>query len=288
MNISEAIIRAEKKLADCGADTPRLDAEVLLAHALGRSRSGLCLVRKDPIDPDIAEKFDSWIDKRSKGCPVAYITGTREFWSLPIRVSPDVLIPRPETETVVEEALKIARALKRPCAILDVCTGSGCIAAALAQELPEASIVATDLSERALAVAQSNLSGVGRKVKLLAGDLFRPIEDQRLGPFDVITANPPYISDSEMPDLPCDVRDFEPRAALAAGPSGLDFISRILKDALRHLVPGGWLLMEIGAGQSAAAIGTAAEIDGYDTIKTANDLAGIERVVMARKSAWKN
>jgi len=286
MNITEALRSAEARLSAAGTDTPRLDAEVLLAHATGKSRSRLCLDHNDPLDPDIAERFESWVDKRSTGCPVAYMTGVREFWSIPIRVTPDVLIPRPETETVVEEAIKAAREMKGPLKILDLCTGSGCIAAALASEISYAEITLTDISEEALAVARLNLDSAGVRTKFCAGDLFQPIDGEKLGPFDLIASNPPYVATEDMATLPRDVRDFEPEKALAAGPGGLDFIGRILEDAWRHLRPGGWLVMEVGAGQSEATVGIATGLDRYDTIRTTKDLAGIDRVVSVRVNNW--
>ncbi|MBN1283041.1 MAG: peptide chain release factor N(5)-glutamine methyltransferase [Proteobacteria bacterium] len=286
MDINEALRSAEAKLSAAGIETPRLDAEVLLAHAMGMRRTDLCARMRDELPSDARAGFDSMVERRASCCPVAYLTGSKGFWSREIAVTPDVLIPRPETETVVDEAVRISSGLKGPPSVLDLCTGSGCIAAALADELPGAAIVASDSSAAALAIAGENLRFAGERVRLLQGDLFAPIEEAGLGPFDIIAANPPYVPDGEMPSLPRDVRDYEPRAALAAGPGGLDFVARILEDAPRHLVPGGWLLMEIGAGQAEAIFFMATGLDRYDTVRTAKDLAGIDRVVIARKTLF--
>ena len=279
MIISEAIAWAERRLKDCGVESARLDAEVLLAHALGTQRTELYARMREPLPADAAARFSSSVKRRSSGCPVAYITGVKEFWSIPIEVTPDVLIPRPETETVVEEALRVAREIGAT-RILDLCTGSGCIAAAMAKELAEAQFSVADSSPAAIEVAKRNLSFAISRVEFLLGDLFDPTS----GPFDAITANPPYIDEEGMGALPRDIADHEPRGALAAGPDGLDFTWRIINDAPDHLVPGGWLVMEVGAGQAPACISLATAQDGYDTIRTARDLAGIERVVILRRS----
>lgn len=270
---------AAGRLAGAGVESARLDAEVLLAHAVGTERQALYAGRDGEIPPDSARRFEAAIRRRSQGCPVAYITGFKEFWSMPIAVTPDVLIPRPETETVVEEALAIARDV---CGsrILDVCTGSGCIAAALCGELKDARIVVSDSSEAALAVARRNLDFAAGRVEFLLGDLLGPAE----GLFDIITANPPYIAEGDLAALARDIRDYEPMEALSAGPAGLDFIERIIEDAPAKLAAGGWLVMEVGAGQSAAAVSMAVGRESYDTIRTARDLAGIERVVLMRRS----
>jgi release factor glutamine methyltransferase len=286
MTIIDTITHAETELAQAGIESARLDAEVLLAHIMSQERADLYMHRSNALDTPTAQRFEDAVRRRALGCPVAYITGVKEFWSIPIQVTPDVLIPRPDTETVVEAALATAREIDGAVRILDLCTGSGCIAAALASELPAASFTVCDLSEQALGVARINLAFAGERIEFLAGDLFDALgSGKTASPFDFIVSNPPYISDGEMKGLPRDIADFEPKQALAAGESGLDFISRIIEDAPRFLKAGGWLFMEVGAGQAAACMSLATSTEGYDTVKTFRDLAGIERVVALRR-AW--
>jgi len=281
MKVIDAINSAQRKLADAGIESARLDAEVLLAHYMNTERGELYLRRDDPVGEGIMRSLQCAAEWRSRGCPIAYITGTKEFWSIPIEVNESVLVPRPDTETLVEEALKLADKANGPMRILDLCTGSGCIAAALAKELPQAELVATDLSEDALEVAERNLAFAEGRVKFIRSDLFAEMEE-RPG-FDFIVSNPPYIREDEFAKLSREIVDFEPRRALAAGESGLDFVSRIIEDGHRFLTPGGWLLLEIGEGQTEGSISLATQAGGYDTIRTAKDLAGTERVLMLRR-----
>lgn len=286
MTIIEAIDSAERALAGAGIESARLDAEVLAAHVIGSDRASLYLRRSEAMGASAQRELDSAIARRAKGCPVAYITGVKEFWSIPIRVTEDVLVPRPDTEALVEEALRFARDAGGAIRILDLCTGSGCVAAALASELPQASIVAADVSDAACAVARENLAFAGERASVVRGDLFGAVgADEE---FDLIVANPPYIRAGEIPALPRDIADFEPPLALAAGESGLDFICRIIEDGPRFLRPGGWLMMEIGQGQAGDCTSIAIASESYDTIRTAKDLAGIERVAMFRKSPFGN
>lgn len=228
--------KAIGELEAAGCETPRLDAEVLLAHALGCERfqifSTWCQAPGGKI-----RMFKNFIERRKRREPVAYITGTKEFWSLPIKVTPDVLIPRPETEAVVEAALKVFRST-----ILDLCTGSGCIAAALAKELPHAQLTVSDISAKAMVVAKENLKFAGDRVTLIQSDLFQNIE----GKFDMIVSNPPYVASTEWETLPPEIKNYETRLALDGGPAGLDFIRRIRQDATRFLKPDGWLILENG------------------------------------------
>jgi release factor glutamine methyltransferase len=287
MTLIHILKDAESKLDASGIETARLDAEVLLAWTLGTDRASLYGMREAAISEEDRARFEEAIDRRAERCPVAYITGVKEFWSLPIAVTPDVLIPRPETETVVEEALRLAGDRSRELAILDLCTGSGCIAAALAAELPRARITVADSSRAALDVARRNLAFAGSRMTFFAGDLFGALPHPgQLPPFDLITANPPYIADGEYARLPRDIAGFEPRAALAGGENGLDFVERIIEDAPRFLVPGGFLVMEMGQGQAHACTSMALGTEQYDTLRTAKDLAGIERVLIARRSRF--
>ncbi|MBI4126003.1 MAG: peptide chain release factor N(5)-glutamine methyltransferase [Deltaproteobacteria bacterium] len=253
---------AEVKFKEAGIETARLDARVLWEH--------------DPA------AFEQSVARRLQHEPIAYITGVKEFWSIPIKVTPAVLIPRPETETVVEEVLRhISRGgsrtapTKNTSKILDLCTGSGCIVAALATELPHATFVATDISREALDVAKENLGFARDRVTLLQGNLFEPITNQ----FDIITANPPYIPDNQWPMLAPDITQYEPKQALMAGPRGLDFITRIIEDAPHFLNRGGWLVMEIGDGQASETMEIAKRVGKYGAITLTKDLAGIERVI---------
>ncbi|MFA4874657.1 MAG: peptide chain release factor N(5)-glutamine methyltransferase [bacterium] len=285
MTIIDALTDAQRRLAQSGIDTPRLDAEVLLSHVLGRSRADLYLSRSDSLSKDALSRFDDAVARRSARCPVAYITGTKEFWSIPIRVTPAVLIPRPETETVVEESLRHFVDRSKPIRLLDICTGSGCVAAALASELPNAGIFVSDSSLAAIEMARENLAFAGSRVTLLSGDLFEPVAQMKDG-FDLITANPPYIAEEEYQSLQPEIRDNEPKAALIAGKSGLDFILRIIEDAPRFLLPGGWLVMEVGENQAPECKVQAIGQGSYDTVACAADLAGIERVVALRKNMF--
>lgn len=282
MNISQVIQSCTERLEAAGIETARLDAEVLLGHTLGKSRAEIYLDRNDEVDDVVLRAIDEAVSMRSDGCPVAYITGVKEFWSIPIRVTKEVLVPRPDTETVVDEAIKLSKDFVGDIRVLDLCTGSGCIAAALAREMPRTDFVLTDKSDEALEIARENLAFAAERVEVRQGDLFEALS---IGSrFEMIVTNPPYICEEEIPSLSREIRDFEPMGALSGGKSGLDFVSRIIEDAPRFMVPGGWLLMEIGEGQAGATVSMATTSDRYDTVRIAKDLAGIERVVLLRKN----
>ena len=282
MTIIDIINDAERSLQNSGAESPLLDAEVLISHALNCKRVDLYLERNKIPDPSKADLISDFINKRINGEPVAYITGTKEFWSMPITVTGDVLIPRPETEFIVEMALSKVINRNNPIDILDLCTGSGCIVAALAKELPKANFVATDISDSALAIAKQNISFAKDRTTLLSGDLFSALttHDSRLTnhPFDIITANPPYIPVDDIAKLSREIRNFEPRAALLAKKCGLDFIERIIKDAHSHLKSGGSLIIEFGIGQAGEIKSMVERNDAYNNIEILDDLAGIERI----------
>jgi len=282
MKIIDAISSAEETLADAGIESARLDAELIVAYALGTGRAELYMRREDEIDGAAQESFRAALSRRAERCPLAYITGVKEFWSIPIRVTPDVLVPRPDTETLVEEALRIAGGTDGEPRILDLCAGSGCIAAALAGELCRARFVVADLSEEALCVARENLAPAAGRVDFVRSDLFEGLAGQP--PFDMIVTNPPYIRTDELAGLPPEIAEYEPMQALCAGESGLDFISRIIEDAPGFLKPGGWLLIEMGAGQAGEIIAMATATEGYDTIRTVPDLSGTDRVISIRRS----
>ena len=269
-----------------GLTTPRLDAEVLLAETLGVDRVGLYTHFDQPVQPRELTRFKKLIQRRLRREPVAYIVGQREFWSLNFIVTPDVLIPRPETEILVMEALKVLsqpEQTKRRIRILEMGTGSGAISVALAKELPSASVVATDLSEKALSIAEENAlrNGVRERILFLQGDLFDPLEKGSI--FELIITNPPYIPQDFFPSLPPEVRDFEPRVALDGGRDGLTFFRRVLPRLGEYLSPEGWVLAEIGAGQDQKVREIAAANPDLDSCDFLPDLAGIKRVFKARK-----
>lgn len=260
-----------------GIESPRLDAEVLLARALGTTRIQLVVDARRALSPEELARFRDMVKRRRAREPVAYILGEREFWGRVFRVDRRVLVPRPDTETLVEAALDRTRHVSMSMRALDLCTGSGCVAITLAKERPTSAVYATDASEDALAVARENALRLGAyNVALRAGDLYGAVDASLR--FDLITANPPYIARGEVATLMQDVRDFEPRLALEAGEDGLDVIRRVVSGAPAHLAPGGLLAVEVGAGQ-APAVGELFHAAGFDAIELRRDYARIERVV---------
>lgn len=266
----------------------RRDAELLLCRTAQKDRAWLLARMQAAADPAILATFDKAVERRSRREPLQYITGVQEFWGLEFSVTPDVLVPRPETELVVEQALRIIRTggIKTPL-IIDLCTGSGCIAACLAKEVPDARVFATDVSPKALGVARENARrhSVSERIRFLEGDLFAPLDELDIrGRVDVITTNPPYVGLGDRAALQPEVRDFEPPQALFAGPVGTEIIEQIVSISPSFLRPGGSLIMEIGFGQ-ADAVKKIIEADGrYHDIEIRKDLAGIERVIVAKTS----
>jgi release factor glutamine methyltransferase len=269
-------------LAARGAESPRLDAEVLLAHVRGCPRIALYTAFDTPVAEAERTRFRGLVKRRGEGEPVAYLVGSREFFSLPFSVTPDVLVPRPETEGLVVRVLDLCRAAAAP-RIADVGTGSGAIAVALAKHLPRASVVASDVSAAALAVARGNAErhGVADRVALLECDLLA--DPRAAGPWDVIVSNPPYVREDEFATLPRDVREHEPRAALVAGPRGVEIVERLAAEAEERLAPGGWLVVEIGPSTVAAAEAALAARPGLEPGPTLKDLAGLPRIIQARR-----
>lgn len=270
-------------LGQRGVESPRLCAEVLLASALECERLKL-YTRTDEIPPEPAlTKFRAWIKQAAAGAPIAHLIGNKEFFSLSFEVTPDVLVPRPETETLVERAIHLARHGDRPVrTILDLCTGSGCVAIALAKNLPEAALFASDISEAALAVARRNAArhGLADRIDFRSGDLFAPWNmDLR---FDVIVTNPPYLAQARAAELPRNVRDFEPGVALFGGDDGLAVLKRVLTDAPGHLADGGSLLTEIAFDQAADVTALVNSRDWLDTV-VYRDLDQRDRVVHVRR-----
>ncbi len=318
--IAGIISQAVADLVERGVPTPRLDAEVLLAHALGLTRTSLYARLHDSPSTTDTTRYHQLIRRRQQREPLQYITGLQEFWSLEFQVTPAVLIPRPETELIVETALRLLSqppvvsreekspesrvqspeskvwqsAIRNPPApsvggqsaihILDVGTGSGCIAIALAKELPDAEIWATDISNAVLAIAQENAQrhSVAERVHFLQGDLLAPFHKQGLT-FDLIASNPPYIIYDEIPILQPEVCDWEPLSALDGGPDGLNFYRRLLHESLQYLSSGGWLVMEIGHGQGAAVLQLAQQISELMASSCILDYEGRERVITVQK-----
>lgn len=287
VTITDALNQAHTRLADAAISDARLDAEVLLRCALNKDRAWLLAHLRDGIPDAVWSSYQALIERREKHEPLQYITGTREFWGRDFLVTPAVLIPRPETELIVDSVLHAVPDRRRPVTIIDLCTGSGCIAISLAMELPEASVVVTDISPAALDVARKNAEhhGVADRIRFIEGDLFGPLE--RLGAggsADVITANPPYVPASLLGILPPEVRDFEPAMALVAGPDGIEFHKRIISGAPLFLKPGGKLIMEMGIGQAQNVKHFAQNDDRYHNIEIRKDLAGIDRTIILSKT----
>ena len=276
-----------------GADSPRLDAEILLAQALGCQRIQLYTTFEDVPHEDRRTAFRELVRQRAEGTPVAYLVGRREFYSLSFKVGPGVLIPRPETELIVVTLLDLAKQLPSPAGrgaggegsplIADVGTGSGILAVTVAKHLPAARVVATDTSKVALEIAAENARqhGVAERVQLLECDLLTGLSAEPK--FDFIVSNPPYVSTAEYDKLPRDVKNFEPREALLAGPKGTEVIERLILQAAERLRPGGHLLIEISPMIHGAVQALLAAVPGLQPGPTVKDLTRLPRVVQARK-----
>jgi release factor glutamine methyltransferase len=282
MTIGEVLHEAVSVLGEAGSPTPRLDAEVILAACLRIDRLQFYTHAEQEVTPEATEMYSGWIQRRIKGEPVSYIIGVKEFWSLPFHVSPSVLIPRPETEVLVEEVLTvIAEPREGGWQVLEIGVGSGAIAVALAVERKDIQVTATDLSGEALAVAMGNAerSGVKDRIQFLQADLFAPVTGQ----YDVIISNPPYISRRDFDLLPPGIRDYEPTRALLAGPEGTEFHRELIRQGAPFLKTGGWLLMEMGDGQGENIRPLFADHGGYEEIGIRCDYGGMERVIKARR-----
>jgi release factor glutamine methyltransferase len=267
------------------AERARPDAELLMLHVFARqdqarNRAWLLAHLDLPATPDAMAEFDALIERRRAGEPIQYIIGEAEFYGLPFYVTRDVLIPRPETEHVVEKAVELLPVFSKP-RVIDVGTGSGIIAIALAHEWPSASITATDISAAALEVARRNALRIGfaDRICFLQGDLLVPAVGQR---FHLVVSNPPYVAEGDRSTLAVEVRDYEPSPALFAGTEGLTVYRRLIPEAFAALVPGGFLVLEIGHGQQAS-IGALLETAGFTAIEFTADLQGIPRVAAAQR-----
>lgn len=270
-------------LAQQGVESPRLCSEILLAHALGCDRLRLFTQYESEPDSEVRDRFRLLVKQAAAGTPIAYLIGYKEFFSLRFDVTPAVLIPRPDTETLVERTVSLVRQGDGSARILDIGTGSGCIAISLAKHLPEAKICASDISEEALAVARANAERheVADRVDFRAGDLLAPWSGAT---FDLLISNPPYIAEQTYAELPATIREHEPAQALRAGRDGLDVIRALLAAAPAHLVDGGHLLLEVAHDQSDAVRALLAENGWTDTL-TYRDGGGHQRVVHTRRAA---
>jgi release factor glutamine methyltransferase len=284
--ISELALEAQQKLATGPhPERARLDAETLLVHILQQqnpqnNRAWLLANHDQTLPSEVEKRFRVLIEHRLAGEPIQFILGETEFYGLPFHVDPDVLIPRPETEHLVEKALRLATHFANP-RIVDIGTGSGVIAVALAAHLHNASITATDISTSALALARRNAerNSVAGRIRFVAGDLLAPIADE---PFEIVVSNPPYVPETDRASLAVEVRDYEPAAALFAGNDGLAIYRRLIPAAFTVLVPGGFLALEIGYGQQPAVSGLL-ESSGFRAVEFTADLQGIPRVAAAQR-----
>lgn len=281
-SIREALDTAASRLAAVGVESAAQDAELLLRHILGWDRARLLVEHSAPLPAPAAAAFRSLVEERARRRPLQHLTGTQEFWRHTFRVTPDVLIPRPETEILVEAALGVLRGRSRP-KVVDVGTGSGCIALCLAAERPDAEVYGLDISPAALAVAEGNARRLGLegRVWFRTGDLLEPLRGSE-GRFDLVASNPPYVDASEAPRLAPEVREFEPAVALFA-PGGRHAFYRLLtRQAAAFLGPGGFLLLEIGMGMDAE-VARLCEEAGFRVERVIPDLQAILRTVVARR-----
>jgi release factor glutamine methyltransferase len=280
-----------------GVSEPRASTEVLLAHSLGISRLDLYLRYDQPLTPEELARFKALVVRRRQGEPVAYLTGRREFWSLDFQVTPAVLIPRPETETLVAAAIEAIKdfgaeskappphPIKSDLPLgLEIGVGSGAVVIALARELPEMAWVGVDLSAAALAVAQENARHhrVLNKIHFLRGNLLAPLKPQ--GNFALVVANLPYVPRAEWEQLPREIKAYEPQGALLGGEDGLDLIRPLVRQAQGYVQPGGWILLEAGDRQAPLVAALLAETSAYGQSETIKDFNGVPRVVRARRS----
>lgn len=278
MLLRESLQSAITHLTSDRVPSPRLNAELLLMFTLNCDRAHLYAHPERELTKEEQSRYDEALNQRTNGVPAQYITGHQEFWGLDLIVSPAVLIPRPETEHLIETVLPLARALKSP-KIADVGTGSGAIALALAKELPNAEIHATDISPSALEIAEANAARLQLERNLFFHDtdLLNGLEPAA---FDFVVSNPPYVGEAEADQVQLEVRKFEPRTAVFAGPTGLEVIENLIPAAHTALRPGGYLIMEISG---TVADRVRALLHGWEDITLTNDLQGIPRVASARK-----
>lgn len=284
--ILELLKLTEKYFSEKGLASPRVDAEVLLAHVIGCKRFELYMRFDQPLKEEELDLYRSLVAKRASGNPLQHLTGEQDFYNLTVQVSDKVLVPRPETEILVEIALsKIGFDTEnQPARVLDVGTGSGAIPLALAKLWERTEFWAVDLSLDALDVAGGNVNfhGFQDRIHLLHGDLFEPLDE--LDRFELIVSNPPYVASDDIAGLAPEVRDHEPLLALDGGSDGLAVIRRLVEGCTRHLLPGGWLVMEIGLGQGEEIQGILEAAELFDSTKLLPDLTNRDRIVAAHRS----
>jgi release factor glutamine methyltransferase len=286
-SIADAILRGTNTLRKAGVTEARREAGSLVAHVLNRDRSFIIGHAEDLISAEQLELFRMATERRAKGEPLQYITGHQEFFGLDFEVTGDVLIPRPETELIIETALTLTNSRDRPLLICDVGTGSGCIAVTLLHELPRARAVAIDISPAAIGVAKRNAerNSVSNRIDFVVSDCFAVLQTATPSSplFDLIVSNPPYIALGEFEGLQREVRNFEPRSALAAGIDGLTVIRRLLKEAPAYCKAGGHFLFEIGFEQSVAVENLISTMSAWNLLAIHKDLQGIPRTVALEK-----
>ena len=280
MRLDAALRRAVRTLEANDVGSPRMNAETLAMFVLGVDRAYLYAHPERKLTADEENRYNATITERASGKPSQYITGHQEFWGLDFIVTPAVLIPRPETEHIIETVLELAkaRAFRR---VADVGTGSGCIAVALARELPQAEFTAVDISRPALEIARANAARhqLERRIRFLESDLLAALPHDA---FDLVVSNPPYVGESERDKVQKQVRDFEPKVAVFSGEQGLDIYRRLIPQARAALVPGGTVVMEMGFSIEQAVRDLLA---GWDNVSVTHDLQGIPRVIAAQKPA---
>jgi release factor glutamine methyltransferase len=287
INVRGALREGMAQLREANVPSHALAAELLLMHALRRDRAWLYANPEAALEAATAQKFFEFIARRAAGTPTQYLIGKQEFWGLEFEVTPAVLIPRPETEHVIEVALERlgAEPAREALRVADIGTGSGCIAVALAHEFPNAEIFATDISADALAVARRNAEkhGVAERVKFVKCNLLDSVPGDA-AEFDLIVSNPPYVSREEESQLPREVREHEPHPALFAGPSGAEIYEPLIAQAAKRLRRGGWLIVEIGYGALERVRHLLGDSQIWADVRAKNDLAGIPRVVSAERA----
>ncbi|RBP37052.1 peptide chain release factor N(5)-glutamine methyltransferase [Garciella nitratireducens] len=283
--INQLLMNGTKKLKQASMNTARLDAEVILAHQLGCNRIDLIINCNDEVDEKQQKLYYDKIKERIQGKPVQYIVGQQEFMGLPFKVTPDVLIPRPDTEILVESAIEEAKSMKKPLIILDIGTGSGAIALSLAHYIMESLVYTVDISPEAIEVAQENAKHLSltQRVYFYLGDLMTPLEKELYGKVDLLVSNPPYIPHHEIANLQKEVRDYEPTIALDGGKDGLEFYRRILKEGEKLLSFQGKMIFEVGYDQAQSVFDILKESKIFNEIAIQKDLAGIDRTIIARK-----
>lgn len=280
---NELYLALRQRLRDAGVDAHALEARLIVAGAAGKTPEKLLQDLQLYASDEIEQRVDALAARRLSGEPAAYLVGRWGFYGLDFAVTPDVLIPRMDTEVLVDCALARLRGKTELARVLDLCTGSGCIGCAIAHALPQSRAVLADISAPALAVARENIAALGLAGRVGAEQLdVRRDPPRELGSFDMIVSNPPYIRDDEMPELDASVRDYEPALALAAGADGLDFYRAIAEKWTPLLRLGGWMLLEVGEGQ-APDVTALLRRAGLRSLGTARDTAGTERVVFGRK-----